>query len=43
MTKSHRMHRKKAIHMKFRRSAKVRRSFWHVSGLFEKVRQKEKV
>jgi len=42
MTKSHPMHRKKAIHMKFRRSPKIRRLFWQISDVFDKV-EKEKV
>jgi len=42
MTASHPIHRKKAIHMKFRRSARVRRLFWQVIDFIEKV-QKEKV
>jgi hypothetical protein len=38
MTKSHPMHRKKAIHMMFRRSPRVRRLFWRVSVIFEKIK-----
>ena len=37
MTKSHTMHRKKAIHMKFRRSFRVRRLFWRVSALLDRL------
>jgi len=43
VTKSHQMHRKKAIHMKFRRSYKVRRLFWRISALLDKVRDEKKV
>jgi len=42
MTKSHPMHRKKSIHMKFRRSFRVRRLFYGVIELIERV-QKERV
>ncbi len=37
MTKSHPLHRKKAIHRMFRRSARVKRLFWHISAIFERV------
>lgn len=43
MTKSHPMHRKKAIHMTFRRSSKVRRVFWRVVELIDKVSQEKEV
>jgi len=42
MTKSHVLHRKKAIHMKFRRSPRIRRLFWRVVGLLDRI-SKEKV
>ena len=42
MTKSHHLHRKKSIHMKFRRSPKLRRIFYHISALFERVAQERK-
>lgn len=35
MTKSHGLHRKKAIHLKFRRSPRVRRLFWRVTDIFD--------
>ena len=37
MTKSHPMHRKKAIHMTFRRSRRVRDLYWRVTDLIEAV------
>ena len=45
MTKSHPMHRKKSIHMTFRRSWKVKRLFYRVSDLLDGVAasRKEKV
>ena len=39
MTKAHPRHRKKAIHMVFRRSPRVRRLFWHVSGLLDMIKR----
>jgi len=38
MTKSHQLHRKKAIHMMFRRSPRIRRLFWKVTAIFDKLR-----
>ena len=35
MTKSHQLHRKKSIHMKFRRSFRVRRLFYRVNGIID--------
>lgn len=40
MTKSHPMHRKKSIHMAFRRSRRVRKLFFAVTELIDKVGQK---
>lgn len=37
MTKSHPLHRKKAIHMIFRRSYRVRRLFYKVSAILDRV------
>ncbi len=37
MTKSHHMHRKKAIHMVFRHSFKVKQRFWRVLGIASKI------
>ena len=45
MTKSHPLHRKKAIHMIYRHSGRVRRLFWRLTAVFERVErdQREKV
>jgi len=43
MTKSHPMHRKKSIHMKFRRTFRVQRLFYRVSKLIDTVMAEKKV
>lgn len=42
MTKNHPLHRKKSVHMKFRRSWKVKRLFYHVEKLFDVVAAEKK-
>jgi len=37
MTKKHPMHRKKSIHMTFRRSRRVRNLFWRISEIFDTI------
>ncbi len=41
--KGHGLHRKKAIHMKFRHITRVRRLFWRVSDLLDRVSKEKKV
>jgi hypothetical protein len=42
MTKNHPMHRKKAIHMVFRRSFRVQRLFYKVSNILDKIKVEKK-
>jgi len=39
MTKSHPLHRKKAVHMKFRHSFRVRRLFWRMVDKLDIIRR----
>jgi hypothetical protein len=43
MTKSHPMHRKKSIHMKFRRTFRVKRLFYRVNTLLDTIATRKKV
>lgn len=43
MTKSHPLHRKKSIHLKFRRTFRVKRLFYRVSKLFDIVAAERRV
>lgn len=44
MTKSHPLHRKRSIHRMFRRSGRVKRLYWRVNSIFDRiVRERLKV
>jgi len=43
MTKSHPLHRKRSIHMKFRRTFRVKRLFYRVNGILDTIAARKKV
>ena len=43
MTKGHPLHRKKSIHMKFRRTFRVRRLFYRVSNILDTIMAERKL
>lgn len=42
MTKSHPLHRKRSIHLKFRRTFRVKRLFWRVNAIFDTLAAQQK-
>lgn len=43
MGKGHPLHRKRSIHMKFRRTFRVKRLFYRVSDIFDTIATRRKV